>query len=87
MVDNASNTPRICALSTSDNPFNPFDDFKKWYNWDNAHGYHSSAYLDRIAKTSQDASDDDNLLEIERAIDEIVKLNLSGKAIKVVKEP
>lgn len=77
---------RECRLSTSDNPFNPFDDFKKWYIWDESHGYHSCSYLERIAKTSDELSDEDNRREVERAIDEIVKINLSGNYIKVVKE-
>lgn len=77
---------RVCALSTSDNPFNPIDEFDKWLAYDEFMGYHSCQYLDRIAKTSDALSQEDNLAEIERAIDEIVKINLSGNYIKVVKE-
>lgn len=77
---------RLCALSTSDNPFDPFDEFDKWFAFDEFNGYHSCSYLDRIAKTSDGLSTEDNLLEIERAIDEIVKMNLSGNFIKVVRE-
>lgn len=61
------------ALTTIDNPFNPFDDFDKWFLFDIEKGYYSCSYLARIAKTSDDLSEYENHLEIERAIDEIIK--------------
>ena len=63
------------ALTTIDNPFNPFDDFDKWFLFDIENGYYSCAYLARIAKTSEEFSDYENYLEIERAIDEIIELD------------
>lgn len=62
-----------CALTTFDNPFNPFEQFTSWWLFDEEKGYHSSAYLGRIARTSDQLSDEENDREIERAIDEIVK--------------
>ncbi len=41
-----------CALTTFDNPFNPFSDFTQWFLYDEKKGYHSTAYLGRIARTS-----------------------------------
>ena len=82
----ADNKIRVCYLSTSDNPFNPAEEFDKWLAWDEGNGYHSCAYLARVAKVPQSASEVDALAEIERAIDEIVKVNLYGTFIKVVKE-
>ena len=70
-------------LSTIDNPFNPFLDFDNWYNYDVSHGYNSSAYLMRIAKPSDSLSDELNADEIERAIDEIVDVNINGLFFKV----
>ena len=64
---------RRCALTTFDNPFNPFTEFDKWFVFDEDMGYHSCAYLDRIAKTSNQLSDEENDAEIERAIDEIIQ--------------
>lgn len=67
------------ALTTSDNPYSPFEDFDKWYAEDVARGYNSCAYLARIAKVSSEMTDLDYLLEVERAIDEIVEFNLTGR--------
>lgn len=61
------------ALTTFDNPFDPFEQFFDWFRFDVDQGYYSCAYLDRIAKTSDQFSDQENDEEIERAIDEIIK--------------
>ena len=62
-----------CALTTFDNPFDPFERFSDWFKFDVEKGYNSCAYLARIAKTSDQFSDEENAIEIERAIDEIIK--------------
>ena len=67
-----------CALTTIDNPFNPFEQFNDWYRFDEGKGYHSCAYLARIARTSDQLSPAENEDEIERAIDDIVKYNPLG---------
>ena len=67
---------RRCMLTTFDNPFNPFEDFDRWFLFDVEKGYYSCAYLARIAKTSELLSDYENDLEIERAIDEIIKFDI-----------
>lgn len=64
-----------CALTTFDNPYNPFEEFDSWFRFDMDKGYCSCAYLDRIALTSSQLSDEENEREIERAIDEIIKLD------------
>ena len=61
------------ALTTSDNPYNPFRQFTNWFLFDVEKGYNSCAYLGRIARTSDQLSDEENHREIERAIDEIIK--------------
>lgn len=81
-----ANKKKTFALTTIDNPFDPFDQFESWYNFDEAHGYHSCQYLARLVNTSEAFSDEDQEAEIERAIDEIVKLNLSGVHTKVTRE-
>lgn len=63
----------FCALTTFDNPFDPFEQFSDWFRYDVDQGYYSCAYLARIAKTSEQFSDEENNQEIERAIDEIIK--------------
>lgn len=66
------NKPRF-MLTTVDNPFDPFKDFDNWFNFDIEKGYNTCSYLARIAKTSDQLSDYENDLEIERAIDEIIE--------------
>ena len=72
-----------CALTTFDNPFNPITEFDKWFMYDEDQGYQSSAYLARIARTSNQLSDEENDAEIERAIDEIIKHDFLGVYTKV----
>ena len=61
-----------CALTTFDNPFDPFKQFDSWFSFDMEKGYNSCAYLARIARTSDQLTDEENEREIERAIDEII---------------
>lgn len=75
-----------CALTTFDNPFDPFDQFDSWFMFDVDKGYNSCAYLDRIARTSDQLSDEENDREIERAIDEIVKYDPLNIYRKVKRE-
>lgn len=70
-------------LTTIDNPFDPFDEFDEWYAFDEASGYHTTALLARIIKTSDDISDVDQSVAIENAIDEIIELNPLGIYRKV----
>ena len=70
-------------LTTVDNPFDPFEQFTSWFMFDEEKGYHSCAYLGRIAKTSEQLSDEENAQEIERAIDEIIKYDFQNIYKKV----
>lgn len=80
------NSLEDCMLTTLDNPFNPYTQFDEWYAYDTSHGYNTCAYLARIAKTSNELSDEDNELAIEAAMNEILKFNLLGIYIKVNKD-
>ena len=62
-----------CALTTFDNPFDPFEQFTSWFQFDEEKGYHSTSYLGRIARTSDQFTEVENYEEVERAIDEIIK--------------
>ena len=73
-------------LTTVDNPFDPFDQFDDWINYDMYLGYNSSAYLARIAFTSDQLSDRENEKVIEQAIDEIIKYDPFNLYIKVKRE-
>ena len=72
-----------CALTTADNPYDPFKQFVPWFLFDTEKGYNSCDYLGRIAKTSDSFSDEENDAEIERAIDEIIKLDFTNNYRKV----
>lgn len=71
------------ALTTFDNPFDPFEQFTSWFMFDEEKGYHSTAYLGRIARTSEQLSDEENNQEVERAIDEIIKYDFQNIYKKV----
>lgn len=64
------------GITTTDNPYNPLTDFDKWDNYDRQHGYGTSEYLARVVRTTNEYGDGTYADDIERAIDEIVALNL-----------
>ncbi|MEY8515343.1 hypothetical protein AALC25_00175 [Lachnospiraceae bacterium 29-84] len=72
-----------CALTTVDNPYNPFTQFIPWFLFDEEKGYHSCSYLGRIARTSDQLSEEENDLEVERAIDEIIRYDFMNLYKKV----
>lgn len=73
-------------LTTFDNPFDPFEQFTSWFLYDEEKGYHTCAYLGRIARTSDALTDEENELEIERAIDEIIKYDIRNVYKKVARK-
>ena len=74
------------ALTTVDNPYDPFTQFRKWFLFDVEKGYNSCAYLGRIARTSEEFTDEENNLEIERAIDEIIRYDFMNVYRKVYRK-
>lgn len=70
-------------ITTIDNPYNPFTQFEDWKAFDEYKGYYTCEYLARIANTAPDLSDEENSLEMKRAIDEICRLNILGIYKKV----
>ena len=75
-----------CMLTTFDNPYDPFEQFSLWFLFDVEKGYNSCSYLGRIARISEQLSDDENDLEIERAIDEIIKYDFRNIYKKVCRK-
>ena len=61
-----------CMLTTFDNPYNPFDDFTLWLMYDKEQGYDTCERLARIAKLTDDMSQDEIDAETDRAMDEII---------------
>lgn len=72
-----------CMLTTFDNPFDPFEDFTSWFMFDVEKGYNTCSYLARIAKITDDMSDQEIDAENERAIDEIIKYDFMNIYKKV----
>lgn len=70
-------------LTTVDNPFNPFTQFDEWLAFDMSKGYNTCNFLARFANTSEELPENLNNLIVEKAIDEIVKQNVSGLYRKV----
>ena len=70
-------------LTTIDNPFDPFKQFASWLQFDLDKGYNTCAYLGRIAKTSEEFTEEENDAEEERAIDEIIKYDFMNIYKKV----
>lgn len=70
-------------LTTADNPFNPFTQWDEWLRFDEDHKYFTCSYLARIAVTADDLPEEEAEIEIARAIDEIIALNVTGNYKKV----
>lgn len=77
---------RIVALSTFDNPYNPITDFKNWFSFDIDKGHDCCGLLDRFSLTSDALTPAENSIEIESAIDEIIKYDVENVYKKVVVE-
>ena len=75
-----------CMLTTFDNPYDPFEQFVPWFMFDIEKGYYSCSRLDRVMETSQDMSDEEVMIETERAIDTIIKYDFTNTYKKVSKE-
>ena len=74
-----------CKLTTFDNPFDPFEQFASWNLFDVEKGYNSCCRLMRIAQITDDMSQEEVDVEIERAIDEIIKYDFMNIFKKVTR--
>lgn len=77
---------RVAMLTTLDNPFDPFKQWSDWQRFDEDNGYFTMNYLARTAALSPDLAPDDYNEEVERAIDEIIELNVTGNYKKVYED-
>lgn len=77
---------KTCMLTTVDNPFDPFEQFTSWFLFDTEKGYNSCSYLARIARTSDQFTEEENDKEVERAINEIIKNDFMNIYKKVTKQ-
>ena len=72
---------RATFVTTLDNPYDYWTQFDQWYAFDTEKGYNTCSYVARIAKVSNDMSDQDRVKAINDAVDEILRLNLTGNYI------
>lgn len=70
-------------LTTIDNPYDPFSQWDEWYSFDESKGYNTCGYLARIVATLENSDELDELETIQKAIDEIMELNVLGIYKKV----
>ena len=68
-------TMKYYRLTTKDNPHDVFEDYVNWANYDHQMGYNTAELLARIARTSDELSEEENQKEIERAIDIIIAMH------------
>jgi len=73
----------VTFVTTLDNPYDYFTQFDEWYAFDTEKGYNTCAYLARIAKTSKEMSEADYEQAVNDAVDEIVRLNITGNYKKI----
>lgn len=76
---------KVVMLTTIDNPFDPFTDYEGWNGFDTLRGYNTAAFLARVTRSSDELSDEDQILAIHNAIDEIIDENVLGLYKKVEK--
>ena len=62
-------------LTTPDNPYDPATDWDAWYAYDITQGYNTCGYVARICHTSDDLSYADQVLDVEDAVEEILRIN------------
>ena len=77
---------KLVHITTIDNPFDPFDNFDSWLMFDIEKGYYSGSKVARLIKTTDDMSQQEELEEIERAIDRLIEIDPLDIYIKVTRE-
>lgn len=76
----------VSALTTIDNPYDPFTEWDAWYGYDQANGHFSCEYLARSVVSANANSELEQIQTVNRAIDDIVRLNATGYWRKVTRE-
>ena len=77
---------RRVNITTIDNPFDPFDDYVSWFLFDVEKGYYTSSKLGRLTHLTDDMTEKEEFEEVERAIDELIRIDPLDLYIKVVRE-
>ena len=72
--------------TTLDNPFDPFKNHDDWQRFDEDHGYYTQNLIARLAVVHNDMTDDAFNFQVEQAVDEICRFNVTGNYRKVYKD-
>ena len=75
-----------CMLTTIDNPFDPFEQFTSWDLFDHEKGYNTKERLARFVHLSDEMTQQEENIEIERAIDELIKYDFLNIYKKVKRQ-
>lgn len=77
-------------VTTLDNPYDYFTEFDEWYAFDISHGYevigkpyNTLNYVARMADVDDTMSEEEYTRAVNEAVDEIVRLNLTGNYRKI----
>lgn len=73
-------------LTTIDNPFNPFENFSSWLAFDIEKGYNCCGKLARYTNNSSEMTRKEELEDIDRAIDTIIRIDFLDIYKKVSRE-
>lgn len=75
-------------LTTNDNPYDPFDQnqFNSWLLFDKEKGYNCCERLARIAQLSDDLTEKERAIELEKACDLIIENDVLDIYKKVTKK-
>lgn len=81
-------------VTTMDNPYDYFTEFDEWYAFDISHGYdvigkpyNTLNYVARVADVNDSMSEEEYTMAVNEAVDEIVKMNLTGNYRKIYEKP
>ena len=85
MGDRDSMVPEY-MITTVDNPYNPFEDFVRWFEWDHIAGYNSWERVARFMSDSNNLTNEEELLDTEKAIDQVVMNDFTNLYRKVDEE-
>ena len=70
-------------LTTKDNPFDPSTQFTSWFMFDIEKQYNCCGIVARLARTSNKLSDEENAMELDRAIDRFLAIEPTRNYKKV----
>lgn len=72
-------------ITTYDNPYDPFEDFTRWFLEDARLGYNSWEKVARFCSKSNNMTHEEELEDIEKAIDEVVMNDFTGLYRKITR--